>query len=1039
MRITELAIKNHQFTIVAVIMLVLLGIVSLFTMPYSEDPQVSNAGTSVIVIYPGASPKDMEQLVVDTIEEAINELDDIKMLSSGMQDSLASIAVEFESGSDPDKKFSDVTEKVNSIRSLLPDGVTSVDLWKWSVSDTNILQMAIVSETSAYKELEEYAERLKKNIEKVKGIRESETWGYPEQEVHVTLNLDKMSRMGIPLNQVFGIIQSNNVNIPGGDIDIGNMSFNVRTSGSFRSLEDLRDTVIHSYMGKIVQLKDIAHVGMNYKDEEHLARYDGTRAVFVTATQKEDTNIFSIFSDLRKVISKFEEELPESMKIYYAFDQSKSVRHRIWEFTKNLIGGIILVGVVVFLSLSFRSSIIVMLAIPISIAIGIGFVDLTGYGIQQMTIAGLVIALGILVDNAIVVVENTTRFMKLGYDRLEAAIKATEQISWAVISATATTILAFVPIIMMQDITGDFIRSMPTTVVYTLTASLFLALTFTPYLASRFLKTEDEESDKSESGFTHIIKWLPSKIQNAQDYFITGPYRRILNFSLNRNKLIVILSVVVFLISLGLSLFVGISFFPKAEKSQFVINVTAPKGTSLYKTDEVARYIESVLATKEEISHYVTNVGRGNPRIYYNIISRNRDKAHAQFYVDLKEYDRLILSRLINELREEFDNYPEARIDVKELEQGPPVEAPIAIRVVGERLDVLRDVSRDVEKIITEEAGTVNVDNPLTTTRMDLHVNINHQKSAALGLQLLDIDRTVRTCVAGMPISKYRDPEGEEFDITIKIPTDGDFSVEDFDKIYLTSVIGTQIPLKQVASFKFSESAQEITHDDMDRSVTVTADVLEEYSTAEVTNKIVEKLDSYKWPIGTRYEVGGEAESREQSFGGMGKAIIIAMIGIYAVLILQFKSFIQPAVVFAAIPLAVIGSILALLTTGYTFSFTAFIGLTSLVGIVVNNAIILVEYTNQLRDAGSDLVEALKKAGETRFRPIIFTTATTIGGLLPLTLAGGSLWAPMGWTIIGGLLVSTVLTLVIVPVLYKTFESKSRDNQGNISKEKALI
>jgi len=1021
MKLTRLAIENHQFTIVLIVMLVLLGVISFITMPYSENPQVAKAGVSVITIYPGATPKDMEQLVVDPIEEALNELDDVRTISSRMADGIAFVEIEFEVGSDPDKKYSDVVEKVNAIRSKLPDGIVDLNIWKWGTSDTNVLQLAIVSDSASYGEMEKQAEKLEKRLNKIKGVKKSKKWAFPEREVRVTLDLEKMSRMRISLNQLFGAVQSANVNIPGGNVDIGALSYNIQTSGSYKSLEDIRNTIIHSTGRSIIYLKDVTDVHFNYKDEEYRARFNGKRAVFVTATQKDGTNIFHIFNRIKPDVSEFEKQLPESMSLHYVFDQSVSVSDNIRKFAGNLVQGMILVGVVVFLSLSFRSSVIVMLAIPISIVIGIGFVDLTGYGIQQMTIAGLVIALGILVDNAIVVTENATRFMKMGFSRKDAAIKATEQISWAIVSATATTVMAFVPIIMMQDITGDFIRSMPTTVVYTLTASLFIALTFTPYLASKFLRVEKNTAERKRSRLSNFTGWLPAKIQTGQEYFITNPYRKVLNFALSHSKSIIAISILAFVGSLALAPLIGISFFPKAQKPQFMINVTTPRGTSLDKTDEVAKYVEQVLSSKEEIKCYATNVGHGNPQVYYNVMSRNRDMSHAQFYVELKEYDREKVANFLDELREELADYPDARIDVKELEQGSPTEAPIAIRIVGEKLDILKDISSDVEKAIASTPGAINVDNPLSTSKMDLHVNIKRRKAGMLGVQLLDIDRTVRTCMAGMTISQYRDSEGEEYDITVRLPVDKKADISDLDKIYLTSAIGAQIPLKQVASFDFRAGDQQITHRDLDRSITITADVLRDYSTRNVTKAVISKLDEYDWKPGYRYEVGGEAQSQKESFGGMGKAIIIAAVGIFAILILQFKSFSQPFIVFAAIPLAVIGSIIALLVTGNTFSFTAFVGLTSLVGIVVNNAIILVEYTNQLRRDGKDLISALKEAGETRFRPIIFTTATTIGGLLPLTIMGGTLWAPMGWTIIGGLTISTVLTLVVVPVLYKTF------------------
>jgi multidrug efflux pump subunit AcrB len=341
--------------------------------------------------------------------------------------------------------------------------------------------------------------------------------------------------------------------------------------------------------------------------------------------------------------------------------------------------------------------------------------------------------------------------------------------------------------------------------------------------------------------------------------------------------------------------------------------------------------------------------------------------------------------------------------------------------VIGENLDVLSDIAGDIEDLIATTEGAINTHNPLSTTKTDIHVNINREKAGLLGVPLASIDQTVRAAAAGMNISKFRDENGKEYDIVLRLPINGKMHIADFDKIYVNSVRGIPIPLKQLANIEFKASPQIIDHFKLERNVSITADVLSGYSVNEVTQKVLNKLDNYELPEDYRFYIGGEHESQEESFGGMLNAIIIAMLGIFAVLVLQFRSFTQPIIVFSAIPLAVIGSVVALLITGYTFSFTAFVGLTSLVGIVVNNSIILVDYTNQLRNSGHKLLAALKEAGETRFRPIILTTGTTIGGLLPLTLRGGTLWAPMGWTIIGGLFASTFLTLILVPVLYKIF------------------
>ncbi len=1007
MRLPKIAIENHQVTIIITIALALSGILSFMNMPRSEDPPVSKSGASIIVLYPGANPANLEQLVVEPVEAALNGLEDIQQINSTMLDGLSMTGIEFETGTDPDEKYSDVIQKINSIRPDLPTEIFSIRTIKWSVSDVNILQLAIVADSVAYQTLNDEAERLKKKLEKIGGVKNIKIWAVPEQEIRVALNMEKMAQHRIPLNQCIQAIQSANLNIPGGNIDLGTKRFSIQTSGNYKSLEEIENTIIHSDGSKIVFLKDIARVYFDYEDINYHARVNGTTAIFVTVMQKERTNIFQIMEDLKAEIENFRTTLPSSMTLQYAFDQSESVSYRISNFFSNLFQGVLLVGIMIFISLNFRASLIVMLAIPLSIMIGITFVDLSGFTLEQMSIAGLVIALGILVDNAIVVTENITRFLNMGYDHKTAAIKATEQIGWAVVSSTVTTVLAFVPIVLMGDITGDFIRSMPVTVIYTLSASLMVAIMLTPYLSSKLLKP----TPLNNAG----------RVTRAINYLVEKPYRKTLTYALAHGRLIIILAGIILLASLSLFPLVGVTFFPKAEKPQFIINIETPKGTSLDKTDEVARFVESKLMNYPQIKHFVTNIGRSNPRIYYNTFEHYENSTFAQVFIELKNRDLAIFNKTISDLRSEFAVYPNARIEVKEFEQGPPVDAPIAIRILGDNLDVLKALGNDVEQIITATPGTINIVNPLKTSKMDLHVKINRDKAGMFGVPLHEIDRTVRTCISGTPISRFRDQAGDEYNIVLRLPVKKKPQFEDFDKIYVASILGKMIPLQQIASVEFIASPQEINHHNLQREVTVTADVLSEYSVDKTTRSIIARLENYNWPQGYHFEIGGEHETRGTSFGGMMQAILIAMLGIFAVLVLQFRSFIQPLVVFAAIPLAIIGSIIALLVTGNSFSFTAFVGLTSLVGIVVNNSIILVDYTNQLRQEGKDLETAIKQAGETRFLPILLTSGTTIGGLLPLTLRGGTLWAPMGWTIIGGLFVSTVLTLVVVPVLYKLF------------------
>ena len=751
----------------------------------------------------------------------------------------------------------------------------------------------------------------------------------------------------------------------------------------------------------------MAAVRFRPEDEIYKARFDGQRALFIVANQKVGTNIFQIFGKLKPEVEAFRKELPASMRLEYAFDQSKSVARRVSGFFGNLFQGIALVGLVIFAAVSMRASIIVMLAIPVSIMIGIGLVDLSGYGLQQMTIAGLVIALGLLVDNAIVVTDNTTRFIRMGMNRRDAAVAGTSQVGWAIVSATATTVLAFIPIIMIEDMTGAFIRSMPLTVVYTLSASLLVSLTLTPYLSSKFLRVDQNLHERP-------MRRILQKLIDTQ-------YRSLLAKGLRHPGKTILIAAGAFLVAFCLMPLVGKSLFPKAEKPYFFVQVHCPPGSNLGETERITRQVETILGSHKEIKHVTTNMGHGNPRIYYNVFTERYNSSYAHLMVELNRFNRKDVDRLVKKLRKEFDKIPGARIEVKELEQGPPLEAPIAIRVYGNEIDQLKLLAQMIKERLAEKEGVININNPLEIRKTDLQIQINRDKAGMLGVPLSSIDKTIRTCITGVPITEFHDSEGKGYDIVVRLPLEDQPTLSDFDEIYVSSLSGALVPLKQLASFEFRPSPLVINHYDMDRSVTITADLERGYSVNAVTNQIIKGLKKYNWPRGYGFDTGGEHESQGEAFAGMQQAMVIAIIAIFGVLVLQFRSYSQPFIVFATLPLALIGSVLALLITGNTFSFAAFVGACSLSGIVVNNSIILVDYTNQLRREGKSTRDALQEAGETRFIPIVLTTMTTVGGLLPLTLSGGSLWAPMGWTIIGGLLTSTFLTLLIVPVLYSMF------------------
>jgi len=503
------AIYNYQFTIVAFALLTVFGISAYLQMPQTENPAITIPGASVIVVYPGAGPEDLEQLVARPIEEALNELDEIKKISSSLNESMAHIGIEFSYKTNARDKYDEVVQKVNTVQADLPDDILMLKTSKWTSTDVAILQLALTGDSVPYPILEKEADDLKKIIERTEGIKKVKIAACPDQQVRVALDMQLMTELEISTADAAQALKSYNANIPGGNINIGSKSFSLKTSGAFANLEEIGNTIVKSHEGQIIHLKDIAEIGFALEDINYKARFNGTKAVFIAAEQKEDFNIFEIKEALDPKLEEFKNQLPDEIQLQIVFDQAEKVDENIDRFTGSLLLGMLLVGLVIFAALGARSSLIVIIAIPLTVIISMGFVDLAGFGIQQITIAALVVALGLLVDNNIVIVENINRFIQNGYSPKEAATKATSQIGPAVVSSTLTTVLAFVPIILMPDKAGDYIQSLPVTVIATLTVSLLIALTLTPLMVSLFFKIRPPKPKQKN---TNRLKFLLKNI-----------------------------------------------------------------------------------------------------------------------------------------------------------------------------------------------------------------------------------------------------------------------------------------------------------------------------------------------------------------------------------------------------------------------------------------------------------------------------------------------------------------------------------------------
>jgi multidrug efflux pump subunit AcrB len=1006
MKIATYAVKNYQFTLVIFLMIVALGITTLLSMSRSEDPEIKAPQFPIVIIYPGTSPQDMEELVVDPIEKKISELEDIKKIKSTISDGVAVIEVHYKYESDVDSKQQELIREVSSLRQELPQDIHSIEVKKISPSDVNILQLGLVSENASRASLKKAAEALQKELEKIPALKNVEIWGLPAEIVRVDLRLEKLAHLRLPLTAVLASLQSEMANIPGGSLEAGSKSFNIKTGGTFRGVEDVANTIVHSAGGKNILLKEVADVQLDHEEEKHITRLNGYRAVFVTAAQKPGNNISQVQQQYKPMLKAFGESLPASIALVHNFDQADNVNRRLGILGKDFLIAILLVSITL-LPLGGRAAFIVMISIPLSLAIGLVLLNAMGYNLNQLSIVGLVVALGLLVDDSIVVVENIERWLREGHSRVQATILATKQIGLAVVGCTVTLIIAFLPLVFMPEGAGDFIRSLPMAVISSVLASMFVSLTIIPFLASRLLK--EKGGHPQGNLFMRSIQTL-----------IHRSYAPLLNRALQRPALTLLLAIALFGGSLLLFPVIGFSLFPMSEKPQFLVNVLSPLQSRIGYTDAVAKAVEQELSKIPEVTYFATNVGKGNPRIYYNVIPENERSDFAQIFVQLQENTSMARKLEITEaLRRSFLPYAGARIEVKNFEQGPPMTAPIEVRLLGNNLDSLRVLAARVEALLKATPGTLYVTNPVSHLKSDIRVDINKEKARMLGVNSVDIARTVRLAIAGIPIGTFSDADGEDRAVVVTTPRDERATLAAFDHLHVPTQQGGAVPLRQLADLKLEASPLTINHYDKTRMVSVSAFVHKDLLLDRVLDEVIGKMEKMELPEGYSFTMGGEIESRQESFGGFGTVIIVTVFLFIAVLVLEFKTFKSTLIVLSVIPLGIVGAVLALLLTGNSLSFVAIIGLIALAGIEVKNSILLVDFTNQLRQQGRGLEEAIREAGEVRFLPIVLTSLTAIGGLLPIALSSNPLISPLAIVLIGGLISSTLLSRIVTPVVYK--------------------
>ncbi len=1002
MNLTAFAVRQWQATLVAFLLLAVLGLTAFLSIPRSVDPHFPFALTITTVVLPGADAAEVEETVAKPLEEVLQGLDHVREVRSTSANGVAVIVVEFEHGTDADQSLDRTVRVVQSARDQLPQGVARIAFRRPRPTEAAVLQLALVSDSGSWRRMAKYAQDMKERLNVLPGVRQVAIDGAAAPEVRVAIDSGRLAEARVPASAVANAIRQGGVDLPAGSVSSEGRRFNIQAGGAYRDLETIRRIPVRASGGQLLTVGDVATVDWSEAEQTHIARYNGHRALWLSIRQKDGADAGTLRNTLVKAVDDFRATLPPDMKVEVGFDQSRDISKRLGELARDF--GIALgLVMITILPLGLRPSLIVMISIPLSLAMGVLVLALCGYSLNQISISGFIISLGLLVDDSIVVTENIERHIRDGDPPETAAIAGAREITAAVLGATGVLIFAFLPIAFLPEGPGDFVRGLPLAVIFTVASSMLVSLTLIPFVASKLLKPHAPEGNRLLRALTRLIQqfyapWLHTALDHPRRWFWGA----------------MLLCAAAF----GLVPFLGFSLFPTADVPYFLVRVETPEGSTIAATDKAVRQVSSILATEPSITGRMENAGRGNPQIYYNIIPSEDSPRYGDIFVNMKEWDVRESPEMIRRLRAKLDAFPDARVSVVRFENGPPVEAPIAVRISGPEISVLKGLAVRVATEMRQVDGVRDIDNAVAYDRVDLNLGLDESKAALLGVAPGEPRRALRLAISGEQASSLRDDEGDSWPVTVRLPVANGQPVSALDQVYVPTTTGGSVPLTEIARPTLESSIPVITRLKLQRTVTVRAYNREGILASALTQKVQDRLANIPLPPGYRFSLGGEAEAASRSFSGLGPIILLAVFGIFGVLVLEFGRFRETAVVAGVIPLGTFGGLIALFFTGYSLSFLAIIGFVALIGIEIKNSILLVDFTTQLRERGLPLREAIEKAGEIRFLPVLLTSVTAIGGLLPLALGGSALYSPLAWVIIGGLISSTLFSRIITPVMY---------------------
>ncbi|AET69529.1 cation/multidrug efflux pump [Desulfosporosinus orientis DSM 765] len=1011
-------INNRRFTLFFTFIALLLGLYSYYIIPKQESPNVHAPYAIIKTIYPGAEPEDVEKLVTKPIEDKIIEVPGYKTSSSYSRNSISIVVLELENDADVDKSWADLRRYMDDLQSSLPSECQKIDI-NTDLADTPGMILSLSGDQYSYEQLSDFADQFKNELSNVKGISRFEVTGVQNKEARVEVNTALLNQYDLSLEDIVNVLKLQNVDIPVGSLNNENTKINVSVPGSFDSLQDIENCVVSvsKTTGAIVHLKDIAHVSWKLSDSTTRIRENGHNAILLSAYFSDNNNIVLIGKDVQAKLQQLKEQLPSGLKVDEVTYQPTSVNQSVTNFFENLLEGIALVLVVVFLGMGLKNAIVASTAVPLSILIAFCAMYLLKIRVHEISIAALIIALGMLVDDAIVIIDSIQVLIDQGMEKMEACILGTKRAVLPVFTATLTTAAAFAPMLFVPGPAGEFLHTLPEVVILSIAASFIVAIFVTPTLAYIF-----------------FAKLKAEKIQKRSP--VKSFYQGFLAIGMKYKKttLFLALSSLVLIVLLAFKL--PVMFFPKADVNMFYIDIHAETSADLDNTDRVAQQVEKMIAGQKEVLTYTTSIGEGLPKFYLTVgqSSQSQDYAQILLKVDLAKGGRFKSNQEMAVYMQNLLNTSliGGRARVELLEKAFPGN-PIGIQIASDDRQALTKAVNYIHDQLEAIPGTLNVEDDLDSAEYQFTVNVDNDKASQMGITKYDLERQMNIALKGAESTVFR-KAGNEYPVVVTSDVNTKEALENL--VIKSSLSFQEALLKQLATIDLQAAIPTIRKYDREQAITVSSQVKPGYSAVSIEEQlkqvIAENPDELK---GVTLTYKGEAKDIKDNFGDLGTAAIFALFAIYLILMLQFRSFLQPFIIFITIPLSLFGVIIGLFAFGQPLSFTALVGVVSLMGVVIKNAILLIEFINHARKEGLSVHDACFDAVSKRYRPIFLSAMTTVIGLVPLALSGSDLFEPLSVAIMCGLTVSTLLTLVIIPVVYSLWFS---DHKAAVKEREGL-